>query len=150
MKQKLQEVVWALPEPDLSQLAEFVGQLLALRQKYSGAPESPTGKIGPAPPVLPAPDGLVESVPLARNAAASHLARRPLRQPKPGSLRGDVHAVLQRMAKPMSRSEISSRVAAKRQVPCDEALTNKVGEILRCPHDSRIKKLRHGIYRYVE
>jgi hypothetical protein len=145
MTPSIHDTVWTLPEPELTQIHELSKRLLDLRRNFCNPPgQSSLPRKDPEASDYPEPSAL----PPRLDPKASYMARRPLRQPKPGSLRGDVHSVLDQAAKPMSRAEVSSRVAKMRGTLCDDSLTNKVGEILRSPHDTRIKKLRHGIYRY--
>jgi hypothetical protein len=148
MNHPIHESVWSLSEPELIQLSQHVHRLLELRRSFASGSSKSSDSIQPMK--LPAeahpPVYTPEVTPLPPKQLPP---RSPLKGPRPGSLRGDVHAVLSEAANALSRAEISKRVAKARGVHCNEALTNKVGEILRCPHDHKIKKLRHGIYRYV-
>lgn len=147
MNPQITESVWALNEHQLTQLSELVSRLIDLRRSYC----CPLSEQPPAPPPAPAaPESPLPALSPGGLREPNLPARRPLRRPRPGSLRGDVHTVLKQAAEPLSRSEISIRVAGLRGAECTEALTNKVGGVLSCRHDSAIKRLRHGIYRYAQ
>lgn len=148
MNHPIHESVWSLSEPELTKLSQLVTRLLELRKSFASDASASSESLPP----IQAPGEAPSLVPVSRVKILPPQQlppRSPLKGPRPGSLRGDVHAVLSEAANALSRAEISKRVAKARGVHCNEALTNKVGEILRCPHDHKIKKLRHGIYRYV-
>ena len=72
-----------------------------------------------------------------------------MREPKPGSMRGDVHEILRSTGGPMRRAEVIALVAEKRGVSIDDTLKAKVGDHLTNRHDPFVRKLAQGVYQYV-
>lgn len=74
--------------------------------------------------------------------------RRPMRAPKPDSLRGVIHAVLKDSSMPLRRPAIIDAVARARGANVDDALTGKIGDLLTNPHDPAIRRVSRGVYTY--
>lgn len=71
----------------------------------------------------------------------------PKRPPRPGSLRGDVHAVLARHGQ-MTRAAIIHEVGLLRGE--HKHLATKVGDVLHAATDPSIEKVSRGVFRYVQ
>jgi hypothetical protein len=99
---------------------------------------SPDGDFTPAAP----PPGKIPKVLGLRERA-------PMREAKPGSLRADIHRILEESGRPMRRADVIARVAALRGVPVDHLLKAKVGEHLTNRHDPYVRRLAQGIYQFV-
>ena len=123
-----------LPWPELQTYQQVVADIVSLRTRVDTPPAREP--VNPLPPVLGLePRGLQE--------------RSPMREPKPGSMRGTIHDILRSAGKPMRRAEVIALVASKRGVPIDDALKAKVGDHLTNRHDPFVRKLAQGIYQFV-
>lgn len=83
-----------------------------------------------------------------KRGRATIVRRRPMRAPRPGSLRDAVHAALRQSTDPMSRQQIIQKVAASRRAIPDQKLSNAISEVLRQPHDTFVKRTESGDYVY--
>lgn len=81
---------------------------------------------------VPAPDGV--------------RPRPPMRPPAAGSLREAVYLVLEREAGPATPKHIVQMVSAMRNMPATDNMRASIGEILRHPHDPRIRRVAVGLY----
>lgn len=118
---------------------EFAGELRALSpEKGIGSPRQPQRKsqVDPAAAVqVPAIDRSTGSLPKARRV-------------RPGSVRDRLYQVL-RASGPLRRIEIVQAVAASLRVPAGEQLEKRVEAILLDRADSRLRRIRRGVYEYV-
>jgi hypothetical protein len=93
-------------------------------------------RFDPAVPVKsPAIDPSTDSLPKARRV-------------RPGSVRDRLYQVL-RASGPLRRIEIVQAVAASLRVPAGEQLEKRVEAILLDRADSRLRRIRRGVYEYV-
>lgn len=120
--------LFTLSLSDLRTFEATVSELIAFRER-TACPDAP-----PVPSASPVP------------AKPSLRQRSPMRSPKPGSLRADIHEVLRGGAGPLKRREVIARVAARRGVVVDDLFRASVGEVLNNPHDPFIRKVGYGIY----
>ena len=142
---------WTMEEKDLARMHTLIGKILDLHVDCRSE----------AAPVNPFADPDCKSLtkieaphrpacvfePMA-NQGVTLGARRPMRQPKPGSLRARIYDVLQRNGKPMQRADIIRAVAHQRGQAVDEVLKAKIGDALTNKHDPIFRRLGHGVYTY--
>jgi hypothetical protein len=72
----------------------------------------------------------------------------PMRPPRPGSLRADIHSVLA-MKPTMSRAEIIQALSRIRPDSHKGHFVSKVHDTLNRPHDRAIERVGRGVYRLV-
>lgn len=131
--------LWLMPAAELDTYLDVASQIRALRSRIE--PNAPAEE-------LPAP---VSHLPVLDRSERNMLVRRaPLREPKPGSLRAAVHDVLRESSSPMRRAEVIASVAALRNVPVNDTIKAKVGDVLTSRHDPFIKKLAQGVYAFAQ
>lgn len=142
---------WTMEEKDLARIHGMIGKIVNLRAECRSAamPVNP-----PADPERPR-EGEIKSpnrpASISEPTACQRVtlgARRPMRQPKPGSLRARIYSILQRNGKPMQRADIIRAVAQQRGQPVDEVLKAKIGDALTNKHDPIFRRLAHGVYTY--
>ncbi len=136
-----------LPWSELKVYQDAVADLVNLRGRLEDimepAPQVPMARPPFSPPARassPSAPGMGES---------RGLRRSPLRPPKPGSLRAEIHQILEEEGQAMRRSDVIERVASRLGMPVDANLKAKVGEHLRNHHDPFVRKVAQGIYQYV-
>lgn len=137
-----------LPAAEFGRYVESVNQLARLRRNVESAGASPPASPEPAPPAKAA-KAATRVAPSAAALPKPLAARPPMRAPKPGTLRGEIHGILRAAGKPMRRAELIAAVAKGRGQPVDEILTAKVGEIVRNPHDPFLRRVAYGTYGFV-
>lgn len=137
-QQNLAELL-LLPWDELKTYQELVSDIVSLRARLEPAAEPPS--VRPALAPQQGPGSLIGGRGLPE--------RSPLRTPKPGSLRADIHAILESAGKPLRRSDVIRLVSTRRRVAIDDALKAKVGDQLTNRHDPFIRKIAQGIYQYV-
>lgn len=127
-----------MSQPDFENYRESVNQIAELRKRTEPSTAQDAGKPGS----LPTPKvGGTQKVPRLAS-------RPPMRAPKPGSLRGAVHAVLRSSAKPLRRAEIIAGAAERKGRKVDENFRAKVGDLLSNPHDPLIQRVAYGTYAF--
>jgi hypothetical protein len=116
--------LWQMPPEELRLVSQIAAKLAGFRERI----ERGAARGGPS--------------------ASQDNSRRPMRPPRPGSLREAVHAVLSNAAPAsLDRKELAMRTAVRRGVPADAKLAAAVGMILRdCEHDTGIRRLPDGTF----
>jgi len=141
------DTIWGYSTDQLLKLEATVSKVRHLKEELNlcleGNPHPSTVLEEEVGPGL-APSSSTSVRPLLPPTAA----RDPLRPPKPGSLRATIHAILREAEKPLRRVEIIHAVARRQGSDISAKLKSKVGEVLTCSLDPRIKKVAYGIYRY--
>ena len=133
---------------DLTRLHGMIGKIVDLRAECRSAAPPVNRLLDPERPMdvgikAPPADASVTPGPSQRLTLG---ARRPMRPPKPGSLRARIYDVLQRNGKPMQRADIIRAVAEQRGQEVDELMKAKIGEALTNKHDPIFQRLAHGVY----
>lgn len=95
----------------------------------------------PAEPRAPTPDA--SPIPLSTKEANS--SRKPMREPKPGTIRESVYAVLKTNGT-RRRKVLVEEVARLRGVAADRKLQGQVGAVLDNNWDSHIDRVGYGQY----
>lgn len=129
-----------LTDPEFDQYYAVLSQVVRWRKDFATQPES----VSKALALVPAP-GPAPQIP----AAAALLPPRPrMAEPRPGSMRAVVHEILRSSGgKPIKRSELADEVVRRTGMPRENVIP-RVTEILGSPHDTRIKRVGHGLYIY--
>ena len=136
---KIIDALWLLPVDGLANVEHSASRIRALKSDLCQPVAHPQ-------PADNAPDQLPPPKPSASRLASA--ARSPLRAPKEGSLRHDVHRILQEAGGPLRRADIIAAAAAKRGVAITESLRCKIGDILCSDLETKIHRVAHGVYRY--
>lgn len=138
---------WTIELDELHRIQRLIGKIADLRAecrtvapKSTEAPSPPNGVLLEVPATAPIP------VAAAMNRGVSLRARRPMRAPKPGSLRSRILETLRQNGKPMQRADIIGAVAQQRGQQVDEILKAKIGDALTNKHDPIFRRLAHGVY----
>ena len=142
---------WTMEEKDLVRIHGMIGTIVDLRAECRSATMPVNRMADPERPrdvEIKSPNRPASiSEPMASQRVTLG-ARRPMRQPKPGSLRARIYDVLQRNGKPMQRADIIRAVAQQRGQAIDEVLKAKIGDALTNKHDPIFRRLAHGVYTY--
>ena len=140
---------WTMEEKDLARIHGMIGKIVNLRAECRSAAMPVNPPADPERPRVLRNEASNRSSSVSEpmtNQRVSLGARRPMRQPKPGSLRARIYDVLQRNGKPMQRADIIRTVAHQRGQAVDEVLKAKIGDALTNKHDPIFRRLAHGIY----
>lgn len=129
-----------MPQSDFDIYVESVNLIARLRKRTEPSIKHTEGN-----PASPPPSKVVGVQKSPRLAS-----RRPMRAPKPGSLRGAVHDVLRSSAKPLRRADIIAGAAERNGCKVDENFRAKVGDLLTNPHDPLIKRVAYGTYAFAD
>lgn len=147
------DALWLLPVDELANVEHSASRIRALKsdlcQPQVNLQSVGTHNAATDAKLVPsdnAPNQALLSKPSASRLASA--ARAPLRPPKEGSLRHDVHAILREAGGPLRRADIIAAAATKRGVAITESLRCKIGDILCSDLETRIHRVAHGVYRY--
>jgi hypothetical protein len=142
-----QAALWLLSADELKRHLYVAGKIAELKAQLS-APELKEGFTPKAVKAKQGEDPAAPSVAISRlqRIRTSLPQRAPLKDPKPGSLRSMVHAVLRRAGEPMRRATVIEAVARERGVAVDATLRAKVGDVLGNRHDPFLTRVTTGTY----
>ena len=119
---------WSLPKEELNRAVELLSEMMQLREKCEGgSPSAPTAA------------GIVDALPALPK-------RKPMKEPKEGTLRALVRQVLIDAGEPIRRAEVIQKVAEKKGIEVDPVLQVKVGDVLNHAHDPFFIKVKRGVY----
>lgn len=129
-------VLLTADEASLERLRAIIDALIATKQRSRLSKPRPASDPPDPNPGL-GPSGLHAPLSVA-----------PMRAPRPGSIRADVHHVLSQNGE-MSRGDVIREVAKIRRDHQAPHFSTKIGDALNRTNDPRIKKVRRGIFRYL-
>jgi hypothetical protein len=136
----------ALSAQEFAQYLESVQQLAQLRRTLECAAPSAVERAPLEPPasasLQPYPGSARAAAPVPKRLTS----RPPMRAPKPGTLRGDIHDILRAARKPIQRTSVIKAVADRRGRPVDKRLAAKVSDLLANPHDPFVTRVSRGFY----
>ena len=133
----------ALSSPELRQLTGTLQELATVREseeRLLQLLDLPPASIAPhdAPASRSHPAPLADAPPNPARALA------PVRDPRPGTVRADIYALLRDGAK--RRSDLVKTLAVQRGETDLARLDKAIGAVLENPRDARLQRIQHGVY----